>query len=408
MTNNEERIYYMDNVRALAMLLGILFHASIPYGTLLHEVWIITDIRGNWLMDFGAWFSHLFRMPMFFIVAGFFAHLLINKRGTAGFLKNRAARILIPFVVFWPIVGISTNILIVHAVETVTTKLPLLQFIAVEMNNPDAESPPASTTHLWFLYQLIWFYILTVIGIKFKMESVSRYLDRIFSNARHLIYLPLLLVPSLFVTSAPLPAPERVYPELWSFGYFGLFFLFGWVLFSQRGYLDLITPYWKHMLGAGVVLYTGFFLTLPDITLETALKMENTYDFSLKHLGVAVIEAYATLFLTLAFLILGKKYLDIRHGGLRYIADSSYWVYIIHFPVLMLIQIHLVDVEISIWLKFLVSSLLTLSLGLVSYVILVRYTPVGWLLNGRKKRHTDDSPQRLTIKKEVAETNPAS
>ena len=38
-----------------------------------------------------AWFVHLFRMPMFFVIAGFFAALLVRKRGIAGMLRNGLA-----------------------------------------------------------------------------------------------------------------------------------------------------------------------------------------------------------------------------------------------------------------------------------------------------------------------------
>ena len=384
MTYNNERIYYMDNVRALAMLLGLFFHAAIAYGPLLHDVWIISDRETSWVMDYSAWFTHLFRMPLFFIVAGFFANLLLQKRGTAGLLKNRLVRIVAPFIVFWPILVISMLLLFVLAAEVIVDKPPIIQLIADSMNDPNAESLPPTTMHLWFLYQLMYFYIITAIINRFSMSFVSKYVDRIFSKAGYLFFLPLLLVPSLFVTSVPLPSPEQFYPQLWSTGFYGFFFLFGWVLFSRRTYLDLITPYWKPMLGAGIVLYTIFYLVLPTITIASASESAGTYDFSLIHITLVVIEAHASVFLSLAFLVLGKKYLDISHAAFRYIADASYWVYLIHIPVLFLIQIYPVDPVMSIWLKFLISSLGTLGIGLLSYALIVRYTPIGWLLNGRE------------------------
>lgn len=391
MIPQEDRIFYMDNVRALAMMLGIFFHAALPYGTLLHEVWIISDRAGNSLMDVGAWFTHMFRMPLFFIVAGFFAHLLRQKRGTGGLLKNRACRILLPFIIFWPIIGISMLVLMVHAVKVITVKAPLLQLIADMMNDPEADTSPISTTHLWFLYQLIWFYLLVPIFLKLNLQSISRHIDRVFSGVHPLLWLPLLFTPAMIVNPVPLPAPERIYPQLWSFAYFGLFFLFGWALFSRRGYLDQIMPYWKHLLFTGIVLYAGFYSMLPDISLEAAMDPPTGYDLSLWHMTLATVEAYASVYLTLAFLLLGKCFLDIRHGLLRYIADSSYWVYIIHLPVLMLIQIHLSDASMSIWVKFLISSTATIAIGFLSYAILVRHTPVGWLLNGRKRQKKEVS-----------------
>ena len=392
---SEKRIFYMDNVRALAMLLGVFFHAAISYGPAIHEVWFVSDPSNSPVMDLGAWFSHMFRMPLFFIVAGFFAHLLIRKRGVGGFLKNRAIRILAPFVLFLPIILAAMLILMVYAANTIDAKSPLLELIADNINNPEAEPPPFGTAHLWFLYNLGWFCVVTVLCVRLKLNFISRTIDRIFSSPKHLLYLPLLLIPSLFVNAVPLPAPERIYPEPWSFGYFGLFFLFGWQLFRHPDYLAMITPYWKPMLGAGSLLYIGFFLLMPTISLADVLILPAGYDFSLKHMVQILLEAYSAVFLTLALLVLGKNYLNTRHAGLRYIADASYWIYIVHLPILFFVQIHLADVSISIWLKFLIASGITLITATISYDLLVRYTPIGRLLNGKKRRATSPSLLRI-------------
>ncbi|NKB72259.1 MAG: acyltransferase family protein [Candidatus Latescibacteria bacterium] len=382
-TSPTQRIFYMDNLRALAMLLGVLFHAALPYGPLMSEIWLVADPQNSWLMDFGAWLSHLFRMPLFFLIAGFFAHMLFDKRGAAGFLRHRAVRIAVPFILFLPLLTAAVVWVVVHALAIVETKAPLLQLMA---DNPNGPPPPFSTMHLWFLYHLFLFCLLATVGGLFLGGLLKGYIDRIFSHPLHLVYLPLLLIPSLFVNTAPLPAPEKIIPELWSFGYYGLFFLFGWQLFGRQAYLDLLAPYWKPMLGTGLVLYTGLYLLLPDITLASIFAPPSGYNFSLEHIVSVFLEAYAAVFLTLALLILGKHFLNRQSTGLRYIADASYWIYLVHLPVLWLVQVYLIDMELNIWLKFLVSSGATLLAGLISYALLVRHTPLGRLLNGRRKQ----------------------
>jgi len=58
------------------------------------------------LMDVLLTYIHSFRMPTFFLTAGFFAAMLYRKKGLAETLRNRAGRILLPFVIFWPILYI--------------------------------------------------------------------------------------------------------------------------------------------------------------------------------------------------------------------------------------------------------------------------------------------------------------
>jgi surface polysaccharide O-acyltransferase-like enzyme len=85
----------LDAVRAFAMLLGIALHAGLSFSTI---PWIVQDSRQS------EWFSlffeavHGFRMPLFFLVSGFFTAMLWRRRGLRSLLKQRAMRILLPLV----------------------------------------------------------------------------------------------------------------------------------------------------------------------------------------------------------------------------------------------------------------------------------------------------------------------
>jgi peptidoglycan/LPS O-acetylase OafA/YrhL len=68
---------------------------------------------------------------------------------------------------------------------------------------------------------------------------------------------------------------------------------------------------------------------------------------------------------------------------IRYLSDSSYWIYIIHLPLVLVLQFLVRDWPINALLKFLLINIATITLLLVSYHLLVRSTWIGWLLNGR-------------------------
>ncbi len=95
----QDRIYYLDNVRAIAMLLGLVLHSALTYAKPSQNFWILGDREGSMAMDMSIWFIHLFRMSLFFLIAGYFAKLLVTRRSVGSFLKNRALRILLPFLV---------------------------------------------------------------------------------------------------------------------------------------------------------------------------------------------------------------------------------------------------------------------------------------------------------------------
>ncbi|TDF42388.1 hypothetical protein EYS14_06090 [Alteromonadaceae bacterium M269] len=377
------RVHYMDNLRAFAMLLGVLFHAALAYGPMLSQVWPTAAHENSIAMDVFAYFSHTFRMPLFFILAGFFAALLTKKYGSVGMIKNRLSRVTLPFVIFLPVVIASYVIIFGWAIENINNKSSMLQMMSFMAQNPDAPSPPLTTTHLWFLYNLTFFYLLTLIIVKWSKWDWGSQVFK--SPLTFILVAPMLLVPALVTQHAPIPAPEQFMPQLWSFGFYGLFYLLGWGLYQYPAFIEKLSPYRWFMLIAGVVAYVVFFRLMPSsISMEDSLALMSPPDFSLRQLGIAALEVYVGVYMSLCLLVWGQRYADVRHSLVKFIADSSYWIYIIHLPVLWFIQFKLLDTKFSMLTQFAMSSLGTLFIGLLTYVVFVKWTPIGWLLNGRR------------------------
>jgi glucan biosynthesis protein C len=94
-----ERIHSLDSLRALMMLLGIVIHSAIPY--MVTEFGFNKDPNATHLsIDTIFALIHSFRMHVFMVVAGFFGAMLFYERGPLKMLKNRASRVLFPFIVF--------------------------------------------------------------------------------------------------------------------------------------------------------------------------------------------------------------------------------------------------------------------------------------------------------------------
>ena len=70
---------------------------------------------------------------------------------------------------------------------------------------------------------------------------------------------------------------------------------------------------------------------------------------------------------------------------MRWLADASYWVYLVHLPLLFAIQYRLLDLQMHWSAKFAIATLCTLALSFASYQLLVRHTPIGGLLNGTRR-----------------------
>ena len=89
------RRHDLDALRAFAMLLGIGLHASMSLNGL---PWVVMDRQPSNLLLVLVLGIHGFRMPLFFLVSGYFSAMLADRRGPVELLKNRAARILVPFL----------------------------------------------------------------------------------------------------------------------------------------------------------------------------------------------------------------------------------------------------------------------------------------------------------------------
>ena len=90
------RIYDLDALRAFAMFLGIVLHVALAYFEV--PIWPIQD--SNRWEGFGDIVSaiHGFRMPVFFLLSGFFTAMLWRKRGLSLLVKHRLNRIGIPLL----------------------------------------------------------------------------------------------------------------------------------------------------------------------------------------------------------------------------------------------------------------------------------------------------------------------
>jgi peptidoglycan/LPS O-acetylase OafA/YrhL len=68
----------------------------------------------------------------------------------------------------------------------------------------------------------------------------------------------------------------------------------------------------------------------------------------------------------------------------RYLADASYWLYLIHMPIVMALQVAVSQLDWPGPVKFAIILLVALPPMLASYHLLVRFTLVGVVLNGRR------------------------
>ena len=80
--NPNKRFYGLDALRAIAMFMGIVLHAALPYVNFNIPDWP-SEKSSSEPITVIFQFIHLWRMPLFFILSGFFSNLLITRHNWA-------------------------------------------------------------------------------------------------------------------------------------------------------------------------------------------------------------------------------------------------------------------------------------------------------------------------------------
>lgn len=109
---------------------------------------------------------------------------------------------------------------------------------------------------------------------------------------------------------------------------------------------------------------------------------------------IRFITAFLMWSLTLGVIGLFLTFFERQSPLFRYIADSAYWLYLAHAPLIMLIQIWIAYWPLHWSIKFVLIHLFLLAPLFLAYHFLVRGTWVGVMLNGRRLPLT--APWRTT------------
>ena len=429
-TLKQTRYHGLDALRGFAMILGVVIHASMFYvegigASLGYEmtgkVPPSSSVIGGLFL-----FIHLWRMPFFFLLAGFFTRLMIQKRGVRKLLSNRFVRIFIPLIIGMTIYN-------------------LLEFDTLTSGNMH---------HLWFLRDLLLMYLIAslISYINRKTGFLTQLLsqiDGLFSSPKNLLWLTVIILPISFsakifgVYNSILTIIFLPPGPFFSFGL--LFFFIGWFIHRNPHLLSALSKHWKIYLSVGVVFFvvlvscltiSGNFTKKAEndritekqakvlfedyelvidgmlkdgkITQEQADERIKSYRLDLvakiqssEGLSEAeseMVELYALLFVIPAgilspfatfLIILGfiggaEIFFQKKRAWVRYLVDASYWIYIVHlFIVFAIAEIILSDTELHPILAVFINVSVSMLICIVTYHIFVRHTPIGWVLNGR-------------------------
>jgi peptidoglycan/LPS O-acetylase OafA/YrhL len=386
------RFHALDAVRGAALLAGIVLHATMSYLPGFAALrWPIADGSTSIALGLTFFVIHIFRMALFFMIAGFFARLLHQRLGTGGLVRNRLRRIGLPLVAAMFLV--------------LPLAIAAIVWAAVQIGMDARGGPPAAAAapavgppvpwgHLWFLYLLLVLFALwlPLRALIVRLDPSGRHraaLTRGVSRAVAGGFAPVLLAVPVacalilakwWLIWMGIPAPVTgLVPNAIALLTFGMAFALGWIMHREQAVLRSLAAGWPWYLVAAV-----------GATLVAIWLGGDRLHFGMQPLPplerAFFAAAYSLALWCWCFAAIGLavRFLDEPSPRWRYLSDASYWMYLVHLPIVCLLQAWMLEWPWHWSVKFSLVIAITMALLLASYRWLVRSTFVGVFLNGRR------------------------
>lgn len=499
-----KRWHDLDALRGFAMLLGIALHSSLSF---FPGFWVAIDDTansGNWFDEFFH-AVHGFRMPLFFLLSGFFTMMLWRRRGQRRLVEQRLKRIALPFAIFALPMGLLMTWTVDHALETgvedyieqnediwaavffgneaavekllddgVDVNVPNIpeggdtplhtaaftgdadmatlliergadvnaaavggrpidyavffgnaqvadilvaagaddlrqdggewtdiEFFAQEAGAAEAVEEELgldpwvgsgwwrNLNHLWFLWFLLWLVTgFAIIAGAADHLLLARGSPTAWTGWVMWALVPLTMIPQLQMGDGGEvrvfgPDTSTEWMPVWNvLIYYAVFFTFGALLYERPNRRDgqlveTIGRWWP--------------ILLPVSAIAFAVALDLTFDDGASWTAASVAQVSFTWLAIISLMGLFRTLLAKERLGVRYLSDSSYWLYLAHLPIVILGQVWIRNWNLPAAVKFLGLTTAVIVLLLVSYQFLVRYTPLGTLLNGKRTRPGKES-----------------
>lgn len=244
--------------------------------------------------------------------------------------------------------------------------------------------------HLWFLWFLCWLnagfgLVVLLVGLLPSVKLPSRLL----SAPLCLLWVvpPTLLTQSRMQMGGAAPGfgPDTsagLVPVPHVLLYYATFFGFGAIMHRARGSDARFGRFWYVMLPmALVVLPFGMMFGYGTERAADIIPSE-----AARRWVSCLLQVLYAWLMTLGLLGLFESLLAKDRPWVRYVSDSSYWLYLVHLPLIIVGQALLLRTSLPPMAEFILLTVTTTAMLLVSYHFAVRYTAIGVMLNGKRAR----------------------
>jgi hypothetical protein len=365
--SRNERLLFFDNLRTFVIVLVVLVHVAIINGGLGSEG--ITPAQPSPATTFVlAWFSSVnlaFFMGLLFFIAGHFTPGSLARRGSKGFFTQRLLRLGVPLIFY----DLFINPPIVYIrMTTVNGTTPSLgEFLENYLTFVQG----IGTGPMWFVSNLLLFSLgyglfYTLVNRKPQLASTRKEPPGNRSILMFLVFLGIAAFTSRLVFPVGWQTPLNIrLPYYWQYL---TFYVLGTIAWRYQW-----VARWPDSLGR-LWFWIGFVAALlfPAVVILGGPQLMGG-GLNPAALAFSFWEAAVALGLGLGLLLLFRQRYNEQGTLLRAMSASAYAVYIIHVPLILIVQLAMQPFALPAMLNFMLVSLVAVPLCFaMSYFILLR------------------------------------
>lgn len=373
------RVHFIDWLRVGAIAGVFVFHSLRAFNT---EDWHVKNAETSELLTLVTVFFWLFGLAVLFLLAGAGVRFALRKRTWTQLVRERMARLLVPFVVGTLILSPVQGF--IEATHKDWFGGGFIDYLGVWASGVPGQVLKLSPTvfgvgyHLWFLGFLFAISLLALplcaaLGSSRGQAAVEAVARRATWPGASLAFaVPIAIVYMVFYT---LGAEEHDWAEFgWYFGYF----MAGYMLFSDERFLAAVRRDLRIALVVGlatfpalVALIPGWVSSLPD----------RGFDWTYPAMaGMFVIEGWAW---TIVVLNIGLRWNRLDQPVPTRLGEAVLPVYVLHQPVILAVAFFVVQWPLGILPKAIVVFGLSLAVTLALVDLVLRSPVTRFLLGAR-------------------------
>lgn len=370
----DQQLIWVDNLRSSITVLVVAHHGALAYTTFawfdtvayIRSTHAVVDVKRWVVLDVFVNFNDIFFMSLMFLIGGLFLSRSIQKKGMSVFVLDRFKRLFLPFLLGGTLLMLVSYFPAFYVAHGSTNVGDYMKDFFIVEKWP--VGPP------WFIWELFLFNLIFALshgrlsgfyarlGEKLGNIRDAKLLFMVFFVVTWVLFVPLAYTVGEDTWTGLGPFDFQLSRILLYFGYFMLGVVLGNTDFSDNLFSEsssIVKKWWSWTLLA-IVVFFSLRMISPVLTRWVEAGKLNEFSAWMAYYILFTVSCTTTC---IACITIFRKNLKTQSVLSNSLSQNAYLIYLLHFVFVVWCQFSLLDTHFSVFTKFLVTFLVSLSLS---------------------------------------------